>query len=476
MDLDNKVEYNGLIITIQTILKMNIDNSCPICTEKYTDCVRAKTNCPYCDFICCRKCCETFLLNENIPRCMNNECRKEWTRHHLFNAFSKSFVNKTLKAHREKVLFEKELALLPATQHIVERLIESEKVRAEIDELDLEISALYAKRREMELHWGHLRNNTYNQSRTARQFIRACPDEHCRGFLSQQWKCGICEKYTCSECHIIKNGRNDDEHVCNPDDVATAKLIASDTKPCPKCATGIFKIEGCDQMWCTSCNTGFNWRSGQIETRLHNPHYFEWLQRTGGAQNTRTPGDIQCGRELDWDFTRRLRRNMESKIPSVRSKKAMKIIESINHLRDVMMDRYQTNDVENNEDLRISYMRNLISEEAFKITIQRENKKRDKKREIFEVLDMFVNASIDIMYRFSDSVDNLDVEQLSHNEIYNDSEIENKRILDEIDKIVDYANECLTLISRVYASKRLHIRIRRSDEREYNPVLESVSI
>jgi hypothetical protein len=89
---------------------------------------------------------------------------------------------------------------------------------------------------------------------------------------------------------------------------------------------------------------------------------------------------------------------------------------------------------------------------------------------------MFVNASIDIMYRFSDSVEKLNIEQLSHDEIYNDSEIENKRILDEIDTIVDYANECLTLISRVYVAKRLHIRIRRSDERDYNPVLESVSI
>jgi hypothetical protein len=23
-------------------------------------------------------------------------------------------------------------------------------------------------------------------------FVRACPDEDCRGFLSSQWKCGIC--------------------------------------------------------------------------------------------------------------------------------------------------------------------------------------------------------------------------------------------------------------------------------------------
>ena len=24
------------------------------------------------------------------------------------------------------------------------------------------------------------------------EFVRACPDENCRGFLSTQWKCGVC--------------------------------------------------------------------------------------------------------------------------------------------------------------------------------------------------------------------------------------------------------------------------------------------
>jgi hypothetical protein len=73
-------------------------------------------------------------------------------------------------------------------------------------------------------------------------FIRKCPGEACRGFLSSQWKCGLCEKYTCKDCLEVKFG---DEHVCNPDAIETAKLINSDSKPCPGCGAVIFKIDGC---------------------------------------------------------------------------------------------------------------------------------------------------------------------------------------------------------------------------------------
>ena len=45
-----------------------------------------------------------------------------------------------------------------------------------------------------------------------RQFIKACSAKDCRGFLSTQWKCGICEKTTCSKCFILKD---DDEESKN---------------------------------------------------------------------------------------------------------------------------------------------------------------------------------------------------------------------------------------------------------------------
>jgi hypothetical protein len=96
---------------------------CDICIEKYNKSYRLKLNCPYCDYSACRKCCETWLLNETVPRCLNSQCGKELSRQYVASTFTKSFMNGDYKKHRETVLFDQERALLPATQPIVENII-----------------------------------------------------------------------------------------------------------------------------------------------------------------------------------------------------------------------------------------------------------------------------------------------------------------------------------------------------------------
>jgi hypothetical protein len=145
--------------------------------------------------------------------------------------------------------------------------------------------------------------------------LRGCPGEGCRGFLDDKWLCGVCDLSVCRHCHV---GLGEDEvveehhgaaagpgvpaegskmrlHICNPDQVATAKMLARDTKPCPKCKALISKIDGCDQMWCTQCQTPFSWITGQVEVgRVHNPHYYEWQRRNKGRSGALLgePGDV----------------------------------------------------------------------------------------------------------------------------------------------------------------------------------------
>jgi hypothetical protein len=80
---------------------------------------------------------------------------------------------------------------------------------------------------------------------TRREFIMKCPDEGCRGFLSSAYKCGTCAKFTCAQCLVVLGESKPDSHTCNPDAVETAKTIKAETRPCPKCGTRIFKIDGC---------------------------------------------------------------------------------------------------------------------------------------------------------------------------------------------------------------------------------------
>lgn len=120
-----------------------------------------------------------------------------------------------------------------------------------------------------------------------RQFVKACIAAECKGFLNEEFECTLCSTKACKECHeSLAEG-----HTCNPDVVANVKALAKEARPCPTCAANISKIDGCDQMWCTQCQTTFSWRTGLKEAgHTHNPHYYEFLRRNGG-QVPRAPGD-----------------------------------------------------------------------------------------------------------------------------------------------------------------------------------------
>lgn len=421
-------------------------NNCTICDYSLNNSTRLPVACPYCDFTACRTCCETYVLGETSSKCMNPQCNKEWTRQFMNSKFTNVFVTKKLKKRREEILFDIERSLLPATQPLVERMMKTEHLTNQMKEIRDKIYALNREKYELQNQLYRLNNTTGPTERA--EFVRACPDAECRGFLSTQWKCGLCEKWACPDCHEVKGHHRDEPHECNPDTLATARLLSNDTKPCPNCRTGIFKIDGCDQMWCTQCHTAFNWRTGRIESQVHNPHYFEWLRRNGNAV-PRNPLDNPCQYDITHqNFTRinnMLRNKFSEHFLSNPCRLYMeKLIRNIAHMRYVILPRYEIlNRERRNEYLRIQYMRNLIDADKFKTTLQRNDKKYEKNREIRNILDVLKTTVTDIILRFDA---HLEAQPQGHFTI---------DILEEIDPIVDYANNCLADISKVYSSKRL---------------------
>jgi hypothetical protein len=219
------------------------------------------------------------------------------------------------KTHRERIIEQRELAQLPATQDrvpafreymalgsvIVAMDAEARRVRADMSRATTEFARLKLRKWELQRHGGnkavrdevvremaavrdwiararttvndafltrvdvHRRRGALETSGftpealaatraglgaapepqpVERRFVRACPVDGCRGFLSERWKCGTCEAAVCAKCHEPKA----EGHVCDPDVAASAALIASDSKPCPGCASLIFKISGCQQV------------------------------------------------------------------------------------------------------------------------------------------------------------------------------------------------------------------------------------
>ena len=429
-------------------------DSCSICTELYNKKDRFKIKCQYCDFESCRKCSKTYLLNETKPKCMNNDCDREWTRQFLRENFTKVFLNEEYKKHRENILFNTERALMPSTQPLVENQIRKEKINVEILNYRKQLSDLNQNIFRLQNEYYQIGRRNPNTIKERSQFIKACTDPNCRGFLSTQWKCGICEKWTCPNCHILKETDREREHECNPDDILTASLINNDTKSCPTCGTGIFKIDGCDQMFCTQCNTSFSWRTGRIETNhIHNPHYFEWLRRNGNEGELNNNENIPC-RELTIDnyflrvitnilnSTRIKNSGTNEEINDLR-RKLYQYCENITHLHRIQYPYYHNNNYPRmNEELRIQYMRNMITEEKFKLQIQQIDKKSQKMTEISNILNMVIITSTDIIHRF-------------YNEMLVETWVYNIETLKEIDRILEYANNCLIDISKTYNSKQL---------------------
>jgi hypothetical protein len=106
--------------------------------------------------------------------------------------------------------------------------------------------------------------------------------------------------YICDSCEIRFCGLCDEEmkpnHECDQEVLETLKHIHATCETCPKCRVVIEKESGgCDQMFCTKCNTTFSWTTRRILPKgeiRHNPHFYEWQRQQEGA--ARNPLDNPC--------------------------------------------------------------------------------------------------------------------------------------------------------------------------------------
>lgn len=381
---------------------------CPICITMIQD-KRKCIDCCFCDQMACRACWERYFLEDSeYPRCMN--CGKGFSRQFLASKFTGKFINGALVEHRADLLWQKEQSFMPSTQIKLEMLNNETELRKEIIQLTEQIVRLKEKKQGM-LERLHSKTPAPKQQQV---FIRKCPAEDCRGYLSTQWKCGLCSRWACSECHELKGLDREGEHTCHPDTLATAKLLTKDSKGCPKCHTMIYKIDGCNQMWCTQCETAFDWVTGKVETQnIHNPHYFEYMRSRGPVP--RNPHDIQCGREITHRTMGQLRNLVNQvyekflladiELPDICTidndyiRLMEKVVPRLIHNRVVEVRSLQCDPLQKNENLRIRYMKGELSEVQFKVLIQRTEKSCEKRRELLQVMQLMVTCSEDIVYR-----------------------------------------------------------------------------
>jgi len=229
-----------------------------------------------------------------------------------------------------------------------------------------------------------------------REFVMKCCADDCRGFLSTAYKCGTCESWTCPDCLVVLGKDKAVAHTCAQDAVDSAKMIRAETMPCPKCGTRIFKIDGCDQMWCVmeGCNTAFSWTSGRVIVgAVHNPHYYEWLRRQGTAEREVT--DVPCGGVPDfWHVLSSFR---IARITPAESSDLERIHRMVIEMEARLNDYPARMPQLVNKDLNVAYLLKDIEEAEWKRQLEFTEAKFIRKREIGYILNMLVTAAADLM-------------------------------------------------------------------------------
>lgn len=459
---------------------MGDKTECEVLCEPFDLTSHKRIDCGWCDYVACSSCVQRHLLLElNEPCCM--ACKHEWNREFLNSKLPKKFITGPLKTHRENIIYEREKALLPETQPFaeivkrVDRLKEKRlKIKDQLEKLQKEHHARPAPRYGEEyFKWQrdynianitltekfkyldkliiYLEGTVFHNAGRAqtveerRTFVKPCPSPDCRGFLSTQWKCGLCSVHVCSKCHEIKNETEGQEHECNPETLASIQALERDSKPCPKCGAMIFRIEGCSQMFHTplsgGCGAVFDWNTLRIytgnENAVHNPHWYEYQRTLNNGNVPRQLGDVACGGvPTAYELSNTIYRFMPrtSKEAQTASGRLYTIHQGYNHNQHVELPRYAVNMIQDNRDLRISYLLSKIDQDKFKSDLQKRDKARAKKQHIGDILRTFQLALGDIMLR------------ITRSETINDY----TAILREIPTLIEFTNNAFKEMARIY--------------------------
>lgn len=374
---------------------------CQVCCEKINKINHKKVKCPFCDLTSCRACSQRYILSSfEDPHCMG--CKTRWNREFIDSFCTMHFRNTELRKHRENVLFEREKALMPSTQPEVERILKIRKIKDKIRKEQekfvhilqngeiTQIERVHVKIEELYRELARLRNMGEISIDNSRKFIRQCPLENCKGFLNEQWYCGLCDTQFCEKC----SEKQHENHVCDPGVVETMTLLNKDSKPCPKCGIVIQKINGCSQMWCVECHTAFNWRTGEIiNGRIHNPHFIEFKKK---KLLSREHGDIPCG------GTPTYRELREAGAPISILNYAI----TIHDLERSIL--FVQTEIPDNLNSRVLYMLNYIDEKMFKTFLQRQEKFIEKNRDVLNIYELLIHTGGDLLRQYVLNIDDFE--------------------------------------------------------------------
>ena len=286
----------------------------------------------------------------------------------------------------------------------------------------------------------------------------SCPNNDCRGYLSTQYKCELCELFTCHDCLEVIGYSKTEPHTCDPNNVASAEMIKKETKPCPQCGVRIFKISGCNQMWCTECEIAFDYRTLKIDNgAVHNPHYYAHLQQQNQGVAPRNPQDIVCGGLVSVNnLMTYVFNKIKTEITDVGEYAILtsylgdmhRVISHVTYY-DLPRLRQAIRHLQDGEDLRIKYILSKIDKTEIGKQIYKRDIKRKKETELLHLYEILSVVGIENFNM---------LEELSRKANSSTSFVDevNKKSL-VLDNLRDYCNKMFAQISVTYNTTVMYI-------------------
>jgi hypothetical protein len=457
--------------------------ACACCAEKFNQSTRKEIVCFNCQYTSCKTCIRTFLTTNGQSKCMN--CNTQFNMSFIVRHLNQSWTLNEFKQTMTNTILSSELGKIPETLPYAETEKRKRALQAKNLQLKKRADDLSNQLKQVQnavtannyLIRGERVPDRYNNELvtdepiridTRKKFIMACPGANCKGFLSTAYKCGLCEQYTCKDCITIKQN---EQHVCIESDKLSAEAIRKETKPCPKCNERIYKIDGCDQMFCMArseggvvCATVWSWKSGEEEVgvTVHNPHYFA-LQREKGYV-PRNAGDVHCGGLPDLSpFNQLFRYIFRYTLVESEKEKIREFTDMIHMLYRRMAEHIQyeitrlrtsiRQHPENMKKNRINYILTSLSKTQFAEIQYKTEKDYQKSLELLHTFELIGICGIETFQMIVQEIPSIDIYESCreiHPEYIHDLIESSKKKLENFYSVIDFCNDKFKEISVTY--------------------------
>lgn len=392
---------------------------CQICCENLKEIVRNKTQkfaCTSCQFAICVNCQKRYAKGE----CMN--CHMTFKLSYLRDRLGVKFISDVIKPQIYENLLREQEQTLSAVQPLVEweKQIREQKNQARFGLISPPVtrpkSAVHKLRKKL-----------------------PCPENNCRGFI-QENTCGVCSIQICLRCQE----KTDSNHLCRVEVLQSLALINQDSKACPHCNVLIYKIAGCNHMYCTNCLIHFDWMTGDIMTiNQHTEYlrnYFQQIEQERQTIRGRTDGEcfslendrVALNELSDDNLDADLIRSLYGDSNSIRLLKQQRYCETE---IVAMSDRAL-------EDLQVKYLLNEIERDAWGRQIYRITNKKNSSMLIANVLNLYLSTIDTFQIQLKD----------------NDSLTNQQKIKQQLNNLIHLCNDSFDSLYEEEGGVHLHFR------------------